>query len=92
MDDRFSWDPWKALINERKHGVSFREAASAFDDPFARTIHDWLHASLEGRWVLIGYSERGRLLVVVHVDHGDTLRIISARRPTAAERQTYEEA
>lgn len=87
-----TWDPWKALINRRKHGVSFHEAATAFGDPFALVLDDEVHSIVERRAILIGCSTRGRLLVVVHVDQGDTVRILSARRPTAAERRTYEEA
>ncbi len=92
MEIPASWDPWKALINLRRHGVSFHEAQTAFRDPFAVVIDDEAHSLHESRSILIGTSTRGRLLVVVHVDHGDTVRILSARRPASAERQAYEEA
>ena len=93
MASDFAWDPWKALINERKHRVSFHEAMSAFKDPFSVTVDDRTHSTpVESRWLLIGISDRGRLIVVVHADDGDTVRIISARHATPAERHDYEEA
>ena len=92
MGTHATWDPWKALTDERKHGVSFREAESAFADPFALAIDDERHSRDEDRWLLLGLSARGRLLVVVHVDAGHTVRIISARKATSAERRIYEEA
>ena len=93
MASGFTWDPWKALINERKHRVSFHEAMSAFRDPFSVTVDDHAHSTpAEGRWLLIGVSDYGRLIVVAHADDGDTVRIISARRATFAERHDYEEA
>jgi uncharacterized DUF497 family protein len=91
VDGHITWDPWKALANERKHGVSFREAATVFDDPAQMTMHDPLHSQLEPRIVSIGTSAKGRLLVVVFTDDGDTVRIITARRATSPERRTYEE-
>ena len=92
MDVGVTWDPWKAEGNERKHGVSFLEAASALLDPAAITIHDPAHSLFEARFVCLGMSRRGRLLVVVFADDGDTVRIISARRATSPERRNYEEA
>ena len=65
---RFTWDSRKARLNERRHGVSFEEAATAFLDPLSLTIRDVLHAVGEERFVLIGQSDRGRLVVVVHVE------------------------
>jgi uncharacterized DUF497 family protein len=88
---RFTWDPRKARLNERRHGVSFEEAATAFLDPLSLTIRDVLHAVGEERFVLIGQSDRGRLVVVVHVERGDEIRLISARRATPHERRAYEE-
>ena len=67
----FEWDPEKALRNIKVHGVSFDEASTAFRDPLSRTIDDPLHSEDEERFVLIGQSARGRLLVVVHTERGD---------------------
>ena len=84
----FIWDDKKAAANSRKHGVSFDEAVTAFDDPLGAYYPDSLH---EDRFILIGYSELHRLLYVVHaqVEH-DTIRIISARRATKNEKAHYE--
>ena len=88
---RFTWDPHKARVNERRHGVSFEEAATAFLDPLSLTIRDVLRAVGEERFVLIGQSDRGTLVVVVHVEHGNEIRLISARRAMPHERRAYEE-
>lgn len=88
---RFEWDPVKALENVLKHGVRFDEAETVFGDPLSKTITDPLHSAEENRLVTTGMSNTGRLLVVVHTDRGDTIRIISARPITAGERRTYEE-
>ena len=87
----FEWDPRKARANLRKHGVTFDEACSAFEDILSVTIPDPLHSREEGRFVLIGHSHRGRLLVVVHTDRGNRIRIISARPATKKERGYHEE-
>lgn len=87
----FEWDHEKARSNERKHGVTFDEASSAFGDVFSITIPDSLHETDEFRFVLIGQSQRGRLLVVVHTDRNNRVRVISARTATASERRNYEE-
>ena len=87
---QFEWDPVKATRNLARHGVSFDEASTAFGDPFAGTIADPLHSIDEMRVVTIGYSASRRLLVVVHVDRGEAIRIISARRATRRERIKYE--
>jgi uncharacterized DUF497 family protein len=91
MPLQFEWDPRKAVANLRKHGVSFEEAASAFGDPLSLTIPEPGSRPGERRFVLLGLSEAQRLLVVVHVERGDTLRVISARPATRAERMSYEE-
>ena len=89
---QIEWDGWKARQNDRKHGVSFREAATVFGDPLSRTIPDPLHSvSGEERFVTRGQSRRGRVLVVVHSDMEDIVRIISARLATRRERSNYEE-
>ncbi|MFP4172533.1 MAG: BrnT family toxin [Candidatus Hydrogenedentota bacterium] len=87
----FEWDPVKARRNKEKHDVTFDEASTAFEDPLSQTIPDPVHSRDETRFVLIGASHRGRLVVVVHTDTGDRVRIISARRATAKERRQYEE-
>ena len=87
----FEWDGGKASRNARKHGVTFEEAATAFADPASLTIPDPDHSAAEDRFILLGASVRDRLLVVVHVERGDRIRLISARRATRAERRQYEE-
>jgi len=88
---RFEWDRRKAARNVKRHAVSFTEAASAFGDPLSVTIHDPFHSRGEDRFVLIGRTSAGRLVVVVHVDRGDRIRIISARIASPAERRSHEE-
>jgi len=85
----FEWDPRKDAENERKHGVSFIEAASAFRDSRSLTIHDPEHSDDEDRFVLLGLSAQGRILVVVHGERGENLRIISARAASKTEEQLY---
>ena len=92
MDDiRFQWDAWKALANERKHGVSFEEAKTVFADENALLLPDRFHHRLEERYLLLGISSRLHFLVVVHAAHSleDVIRIISARKATAREREQY---
>ena len=88
---RFLWDPRKAAANERKHGVGFQEATTVFDDPLSVTIPDPDHSLEEQRFLLLGLSNRRRLLVVAHSERGESIRIISARRANRRERRTYEE-
>ncbi len=88
----FAWDPTKAAANLKKHGVDVREAATVFDDPLSVTFPDTGHSVSEHRFLMIGASARGRLLVVSHAEvAGDTIRIISARGTTRRERTFYEE-
>ena len=90
---RFEWDPVKANANQRKHGVSFSEAATVFRDTLAVTGADPDHSDLEIRHVTFGFSHAGRLLAVCHADLDEvTIRIISARPATKTERLIYEEA
>jgi uncharacterized DUF497 family protein len=85
---RFTWDAKKATANLRKHGVSFEEAKTAFDDKLGAYYPDALH---ETRFILIGYSRRQRLLYVVHAEVTlDAIRIISARKATRNEKKHYE--
>ena len=85
------WDPEKAEANQRKHGVSFDEALTAFRDPRSLTIHDPDHSDAEDRFVLLGMSDRGRLLVVIHTERNDRLRLISAPPANRREHMTYAE-
>ena len=87
----FEWDPEKARLNVKRHGVSFDEASTAFRDPLSWTIDDPLHSDDEERLVLIGQSHKGRLLVVVHTERADRIRIISARVASNKERFRHEE-
>ena len=87
----FVWDTKKAAASYRKHSVSFEEASSALRDTFSATAHDPDHSEDEDRFVTFGVSSRGRLLAVSHTERGNSIRIISARLATNAERQIYEE-
>lgn len=91
MSVTVEWNPKKARQNLRKHKISFEEATTVFHDTLSFTIEDPLHSENEERFVTVGASNRGRILVVVHTDRGDKLRIISARLATAHERRIYEE-
>ncbi|MEW5814754.1 MAG: BrnT family toxin [Spirochaetota bacterium] len=87
----FEWDPKKARKNIEIHGVSFDEASTVFNDTLSLTIHDPLHSDDEDRFILMGNSYKNRLLVIVHTERGDKIRIISARKATTKERKQYEE-
>ncbi len=88
---QFEWDPDKATRNERRHGISFTEASTVFEDPLAITIEDSDHSFGEFRFLTIGYTHERRLTVVAHADRDElAIRIISARRATANERKEYE--
>jgi len=87
----FEWDEEKARSNIAKHGVSFEEASTVFGDPLSLTVPDPAHSEAEERFVILGHSHTGKLLVVVHTERGDNIRIISARRATKQERKDYEE-
>ena len=92
MAFRFHWGPDKARSNLSKHGVSFEEAATVFGDPLSITISDPEHSTAEeGRFLIVGQSTLGRLVVVAHSETGDDIRLISARLANRRERQTYEE-
>ena len=87
---RFRWDPRKAKQNERKHGVTFEEASTCFDDPNGCYFRNEA-PSYEDRLILIGLSSKARLLFVVHAEvERDAIRIVSARRATRAQRRVYE--
>jgi uncharacterized DUF497 family protein len=87
----FECDPAKAASNERKHGVSFAEAASIFLDPGARTFDDPDHSMEERREITIGRSSLGRVLFVAHCERDRRVRLVSARRATPRERRQHEE-
>ena len=86
----FEWDPAKAAANLEKHGVSLEAAATAFGDPLSITIGDPDHSYDEDRFVLIGQTSAGILVVVAHADRDETIRLISARMATKHERRDYE--
>ncbi len=88
----FEWDPEKAEINIRKHGVTFPEASTVFGDPFSLTIHDPDHSENEHRFLILGRSLENRLLVVSFTDREPNTRIISARKATIKERRKYEKS
>ncbi len=87
---RFEWDRKKANTNRKKHGVSFDEAVTVFYDPLAATVDDPDHSISEDRLITIGFSAKGRLIVVSHTEREGAVRIISARRATARERKRHE--
>ncbi len=90
---RFDWDERKNKANRTKHGVWFEEAQSVFNDPHLRVFHDPEHSEEEERFVLLGLSSAGRLLVVVHCyrESDSVVRIISARKAVKKETRFYEE-
>lgn len=83
----FEWDPAKAASNQKKHGVSFEEAQSVFYDEFAVQFFDEENSGAEDRFLMLGISDRARLLIVCHCErqHGNVIRIISARKATKGE-------
>jgi uncharacterized DUF497 family protein len=87
----FEWDDAKAESNDTKHGVTFAEAQTVFGDPLSVTGFDPRHADDEDRFLTMGTSIGGRLLVVSHTDRGVMVRIISARVATRRERKDYED-
>lgn len=88
----FEWDTNKARRNLAKHGVTFEESSTVFGDPRSLTIPDPVHSKVEERFVTIGASHRGKLLVVVHTERGDNIRVISVRVASRRERRRYEKA
>lgn len=91
LHDFFEYDDRKAWLNLKSHRVSFEEAMTVFTDPLSLTIPDLWHSDEEERRIIIGQSIKRRLLVVVHLERGNKIRIISARRATAHERKRYEQ-
>ena len=86
----FEWDPAKAAANLLTHGVSFDEAKTVFDDPLYVDFYDPDHSLDEHRYIIIGVSQPGRLLMVSYTERGDSIRIISSREVTQKERRDYE--
>jgi uncharacterized DUF497 family protein len=87
----FEWNPDKAELNREKHGISFEEAATVFNDSLSVTFPDPDHSIGESRYVIMGVPRFGQLLIVSHTDRGAKVRIISARKATRQERRFYEE-
>jgi hypothetical protein len=87
----FEWDENRAIANLAKHGVSFEEAKTVFDDPFYVDFYDPDHSVDEHRYIIVGHSQRKRLLMVAYTERGDATRLISARETTWGEREAYEE-
>jgi uncharacterized DUF497 family protein len=87
----FEWDEDKAKANLTKHRVGFDEAVTVFTDPSSITIHDHDHSADEQRFIDIGSSEKNRVLVVVYIERGSNIRLVSCRKATPSERKLYEE-
>jgi uncharacterized protein len=87
----FEWDEAKAAANLARHGVSFEEAQTIFDDPLYIDFYDPDHSQDEHRYIMIGLSQSGRLLIVSYTERDDTIRLINARLVTRSEREAYEE-
>ncbi len=97
IEYRFEWDPSKAKNNIEKHGISFREACSVFQDPKALSIYDEEHSQQEERWITLGASNNGNILVICHTyikTYKNTvrIRIISSRKATKKEETKYWES
>ena len=86
----FEWDAAKAASNLAKHGVSFEEATTVFGDPISLTLPDPAHSQVEARFIILGRSHLGRLLVVIHTERGDNICAISAPPASRRERKDYE--
>ena len=89
---QFEWDAEKAESNRRKHGVTFDEATTVFDDPNGDVEYDEGHSDEEDRWRIVGLSSRLRLLRVTYTRRNEAYRIISAQRATKAEERRYTDA
>ena len=87
----FEWDDKKAAKNIQNHKVTFEEASTVFGDPFSIPIYDPLYSKKEDRFVTIDNSYLQNILIVIHCDRGDNIRIISARKANIYERKQYEE-
>jgi hypothetical protein len=88
---KFEWDENKAAKNLSKHQVSFDEAKTVFDDPLYIDFYDPDHSEEEDRYLIVGQSTQGRVLIVSYTERGNSVRLISAREVTRKERRVYEE-
>ncbi|MDS4020798.1 MAG: BrnT family toxin [Candidatus Competibacter sp.] len=88
----FEWDGNKAAANLLKHGVSFDDAKTVFNDPLYVDFYDPDHSDEEHRYIMMGMSLQSRLLLVAYTERGDAVRLISAREATRAERKAYEQS
>ena len=88
---KFEWDENKAAVNLSKHGISFEEAKTVFDDPLYVDFYDPDHSDEEERYIIVGESQQGNLLIVSYTERADFIRLISARKVTRVEREVYEE-
>ncbi|MGB2809739.1 MAG: BrnT family toxin [Sedimentisphaerales bacterium] len=91
MPLQFEWDFKKSQSNKKKHGIAFEEASTIFADLLSTTIPDPAHSNGEDRFITIGTSVNNKIIVVVHSDRDDIIRIISARKATRSERRQYEQ-
>ncbi len=87
----FEWDERKAASNETKHGVAFEEAKSVFADPLTVIFDDEAHSVDEAREIIIGHSQRNRIVIISFVERSNAIRIISTRLATRKEQKDYEE-
>ncbi|HEX3253715.1 MAG TPA: BrnT family toxin [Pyrinomonadaceae bacterium] len=87
----YEWDEAKSASNREKHGVSFEEAATVFGDPLYVDFYDPDHSVDEHRYLIMGQSTAGRLLIVSYTERDEVVRLISAREVTSSERRAYEE-
>ncbi|MEG4984827.1 BrnT family toxin [Microcoleus sp. BR0-C5] len=88
---KFEWDENKAAVNLSKHGISFEEAKTVFDDRLYVDFYDPDHSDEEERYIIVGESQQGNLLIVSYTERADFIRLISARKVTRVEREVYEE-
>ena len=88
---QFEWDPVKDAHNRTKHGVSFEEARTVFEDDLFLCFADPAHSQGEARYLMLGQSRQGRLLMIAYTERDGTVRVISAREATRRERKSYEE-
>lgn len=86
----FEWDSQKADVNIKKHGISFEEASTVFGDYLSFTYSDLEHSIHEERYIIIGLSDKDRILIIAHTQRGESIRIISARQATKREKDFYE--
>lgn len=91
VDMKFEWDRLKATTNLKKHGISFEEAQTVFENPLAFIFEDEAHSTTEHQEIIIGHSQRNRLLLISFTERPNAIRIVSARLATQKEREDYEQ-